>query len=202
VPRFRAGFWREAFPFLRPVQPFPPPLTHTVGRQLTKIGENMAEVIKTQPKCYFITPEHASSFLGKYLYLYSGQGKLQLSGESLAFESKSLSLEIPIQAIRRISVEMFSRWAKPFGLAYISLQYLHHEKERTIFLVPVESAYMPSWKTCKVVEDWIAAFGRIDELSNRIKLPLPQVKLPSFMQLALFFLLLFAFNMIVFFYDP
>jgi len=150
----------------------------------------LSEILKVQPKCYFITPEHASSFWGKYLYLYSGHGELKLSTESLDFESKSLSLHIPLQMIMKIGVETFSKWTKPFGLTYMVLQFLDNGQERTIFLVPAISALAPSWKTCKIVEEWITALGQLDGLSGRIQLPIPQVNPPTILQLVAFFLLL------------
>ncbi|MDO9129608.1 MAG: hypothetical protein Q7U34_07060 [Anaerolineales bacterium] len=159
----------------------------------------MTEVTKVQPKCYYTTPEYASSFWGKYIYIYKGQGRLQLTSESLVFESKSLSFDIPHRAISSISAGLFSRWAKPFGLTYISLQYLQDGKDKTIFLIPAESVFAPTWKTSKVIEDWIAALGQVGELSNRIKLPLPKVKPPTFAQMALFVLLLLAFSFTVYF---
>ncbi|MBK9210760.1 MAG: hypothetical protein IPL71_21755 [Anaerolineales bacterium] len=147
----------------------------------------MTEVIKIQPKCYFITPEHASSFWGKYVYLYSGQGRLQLTSERLVFESKNMSFDVPIQAIRNISVHVFSRWAKPFGLTYISLHFVQKGKEKDRHLVPVETSFSPTWKTSKIVENCIAAFSQTGELSSLIKLPIPKVTPPTVMQIALFF---------------
>lgn len=152
----------------------------------------MSEFIKIQPKCYFITPEHAASFWGRYIYLYSGHGKLQLSDKFLDFESKAFSLHIPLQSITKISVKMFSPWAKPFGLTYIVLQFSEFGYERTISLVPAESAFAPSWKTSKLVEEWIAVLSQMDGLSSHLELPIPEINPPTPLQTVLFFLFIFG----------
>ena len=43
----------------------------------------MGEVIRSQPVCYYATPEHARSFWGKYCYIYSGKGALTLTTDAL-----------------------------------------------------------------------------------------------------------------------
>ncbi|HQU35955.1 MAG TPA: hypothetical protein PLR65_05165 [Anaerolineales bacterium] len=158
----------------------------------------MSEFVKVQPKCYFITPEHAASFWGRYnIFLYSGQGKLKLSDEFLDFESKALSLHIPLQAITKIGVKMFSPWAKPFGLSYIVIQFSENGYERTISLVPAESAFAPSWKTSKLVEEWFTALSQVDGMSSRLELPIPEINPPTPLQIALFFLFIFGILMLV-----
>lgn len=158
----------------------------------------MSKFVKIQPKCYFITPEHAASFWGRYIFLYSGHGKLQLSDEFLDFESKTLSLHLPLQSITKIGVKLFSPWVKPFGLTYIVLQFSENGYERTISLIPAESTFAPSWKTSKLVEEWITVLSQVNGLSSRLELPIPEVVPPTLLQIALYFLFIFGVLMLLF----
>lgn len=147
----------------------------------------MPEVIKVQEKCYYATSEYASSLWGKYAWLYQGQGSLELTTDALTYESKRLSFTIPLASIIRIHVELFSRWAKPFGLMYIAVEYLHDGNTRAIILVPAKSAFTPTWKTANIIEDWLTTFSQIAALSGVVKLAIPKITRPTIAQLVLYF---------------
>ncbi len=114
----------------------------------------MTEVIREQENCYLTTPEHQSSFWGRYVYVYTAMGSLQLTTEFLTFKSKKTSFKIDLKSINDISIGHYSRLAKPFRLDYISITYKPDSKKKTKFLTPAGSWAASTWSTNKVVADW------------------------------------------------
>jgi hypothetical protein len=127
------------------------------------------ETLIKQDSCYYLSPEYASSFKGKFIWLYEGKVQLKLTSKSLILETTLLFLEIPFSNIISIDWGAFSRWSKPFGLAYLIVKHHQNEKEKTIFLVPHKSGFMPTWQTNQVIENWLQAFKQIDEIKTRVK---------------------------------
>ena len=120
----------------------------------------MDEIIRTQKCCYLSTPKYIRSFVGRFIYIYTAKGNLNLTSESLIFESKKTSFEIPISSITNISFGHYSRIAKPLRLDYIAVNYHHEEKDETILLTPTESWATPVWATNKLVASWILSLNQ------------------------------------------
>jgi hypothetical protein len=140
----------------------------------------MADDIRYQRRCFFVSPEYAASFWGRYIYIYEGKGSLRLTTNSLRLEAYPGALEIPFHAIKSIGLERFSSWAKPFGLSRLTVSYLKDGEPETIYLVPYESVMDPTWETSKLVASWLETLGGVEELSNRVEPPqLNPVDAPS-----------------------
>ena len=116
----------------------------------------VAENTRTQACCYFSTPEHVGSFVGRFIWIYRAKGSLTLNPEALICEVSNLTCEIPLRSIQRVEVGHYSRWSKPIRLKYIALDYESHGKGRAVLLTPTQSWAMPTWKTSAMVESWAA----------------------------------------------
>jgi len=141
---------------------------------------NEPEKYLIEDACYYLSPEYARSFWGRYIWIYQGKGHLRLTRDSLRLEGKKLSLDIPMDTIAAIETSDFSVVAKPMGLALIGVRYLQEGKEKTIFLVPAISGMTPMWKTNERSAAWIEAMGQIVAISPRIKRPLHNLLSPPF----------------------
>ncbi len=122
----------------------------------------MAETIRTQECCYLSTPKHIRSFVGRFIYIYTDKGKLQLASVSLIFTGTKTSFDIPLDSITGISSGHYLRTAKPVRLDYIAVTHNHAGKEETVLLTPTKSWITPVWKTNEMVTRWI------DLLNNTI----------------------------------
>ena len=131
----------------------------------------MTTVTRSQPRCYYSTPEYSGSFWGKFIWIYKGGGSLHLTADALTLEGRSARVEIPLAAIKSVGIEPFSPWAKPFGLSRLVVQYRDGEEDRTILLVPFESNLAPTWVTSRLVESWLRTLGEVDELAGRVHEP-------------------------------
>ncbi len=136
--------------------------------------------------CYYLTPEYADTFWGKYIWLYQGKGELSLSSNSLNFIGNTYSVGIPLKNITSIETKTFSRFAKPFGLAIIVIKYFDNEKENTIQFIPMKSPFKPTWETNKLIANWVEKFEQVTELSERVKRPLQIPPPPSKIHLTIF----------------
>jgi hypothetical protein len=114
----------------------------------------VAEPTRTQACCYFSTPEHLRSFVGRFIWIYTAKGSLNLNPETLVCEVSNLACEIPLRSIRGVEVGHYSRWAKPIKLKYIALTYTSQWQEKTVLLTPTHSWATPVWKTSALVESW------------------------------------------------
>lgn len=143
----------------------------------------MSGTIRSAGQCYYSTPEYASSFRGKYIWLFEGKGTLRLTTTFLALENSPLALYIPLPAIKSINIKFFSRWAKPIPWAYFDVKYLSDGHEKTIRLNPYDC--LTVWDSNKLIESWITTFEHVDELKGRIKPPLrPLCTSPTPIQMA------------------
>lgn len=107
--------------------------------------------------CYISTPAHNRSFIGRFLYIYTGTGTIKLTDESLQFTYKAGDLlEIPIGNITDVSRGSFSRWAKPLRLDYIAVTYQLGHTPKTNYFTPTTSPATPTWKTNEQVGHWIS----------------------------------------------
>ena len=131
----------------------------------------MTSVTRSQPRCYYSTPEYSGSFWGKYVWIYKGQGRLQLTADSLTLEGRRSRLAIPLTAIKSVGLESFPIWVKPFGLSRLVVQYRDDEEDRTILLIPYESNLAPTWVTSRLVASWIDTLGKVPELAGRVHSP-------------------------------
>jgi hypothetical protein len=132
----------------------------------------MQDQILIEDTCYYLTPEYAETWWGRYIWLYQGKGRLQLTRESIRLDGGKLLLDIPFDSIIKIDTGEFSRAAKYFRLAFIRLHYSKNGTENTILLVPAKSPFAPTWKTNQVIATWLEAMRQIDEISGRVILPL------------------------------
>ncbi len=115
-----------------------------------------AEKTRAQACCYFSTPEHVRTFVGRFIWIYRAKGSLTLNTEALVCEVSNLACDIPLRSIQRIEVGHYSRWAKPIKLKYIALTYTSHRQEKTVLLTPTESWTTAVPKTSALVESWAA----------------------------------------------
>ncbi|HEX3125782.1 MAG TPA: hypothetical protein VH394_00480 [Thermoanaerobaculia bacterium] len=122
--------------------------------------------------CYYLSPEYADTWWGRYIWLYQGKGRLYLTQASIRLDGKKLLLDVPFEAIIKIDTGEFSRVAKYFRLAFIRLHYRKDGNESTILLVPAKSPFAPTWDTNKVIAAWLEAMRQIEVISSRIILPL------------------------------
>jgi hypothetical protein len=114
----------------------------------------IAGAARTQACCYLSTPDHVRSFVGRFIWIYTAKGCLNLTFETLVCEVSNLGCEIAVRSIRAVEVGHYSRWAKPIKLKYIALTYMSHCQEKTVLLTPTHSWATPVWKTNALVENW------------------------------------------------
>jgi hypothetical protein len=114
----------------------------------------VAENTRTQACCYFSTPGHVRSFVGRFIWIYRAKGSLTLHPGGLICEVSNLACEIPLRSIISVEVGHYSRWAKPIKLKYIALTYASYGREKTVLLTPTHSWATPVWKTSALVESW------------------------------------------------
>lgn len=106
--------------------------------------------------CYLSTPEYARTFRGRFLYIYTDKGTLELADGKLRFRGKREQLDIGLDSLVELRQGRFGRVAKPIGLDRIELTFRTEGQVRTVYLVPTESAGTPTWKTNKIVLHWLA----------------------------------------------
>ncbi|QEH35435.1 hypothetical protein OJF2_39870 [Aquisphaera giovannonii] len=135
----------------------------------------MIEVIRSQPTCYLATADYASSFWGRYIWIYQARGSLTLTPGSLRFEGDRAALDIPLRDVTAIGTSRFASAAKPFGLLRLDVRYLDGEDERAIHLVPCESTLDATWQTSEVVASWFGTLAGLDALAGKKKLPVAPV---------------------------
>ena len=107
--------------------------------------------------CYYSTPEHVQSFIGRFIYIYCGKGELRLDEEKLTFASEHFSTVIPLCAIQTLRVGTYSRLAKPLGLDYLFVEYKANDQIQRILLTPALSPFTPTWATNERVAEWLMA---------------------------------------------
>ena len=116
-------------------------------------------------KAYYSDPEHCNSFIGRWVWLYRGDGVLELNGDRLTYVSGPFNaLELTRTQVRSIAVGSFPRSAKPIRLSFIDVCFTGADgKERNIYLVPLlpgKPAWrIPVWKTNDYVTKWSDALS-------------------------------------------
>jgi len=112
--------------------------------------------------CYVSTPEHQSTFYGKYIYIYTDKGQLSLTDGGLEYLGEKANYSISSSSIKSINVSQYSRIAKPFKLNFIKIVYVIDSIEHTIFLTPTSSGFTPIYKTNQLVNDWLSKLLEIN----------------------------------------
>lgn len=117
----------------------------------------MTSPTRRAERCYLSTPEHGRRFYGKYIYIYTDKGSLELSDGQLRFRSTKRSLDIDIKSIVELRVGSFNRVAKPTRLDRLEVTYQTcPEETHTLYLVPTRSAFTPTWTTNAIVREWMS----------------------------------------------
>ncbi len=138
----------------------------------------MSSDVRYQRKCYYAKPEYASSFWGKFGYIYQGKGSLRLTADSLCLDGCGDDFQAPFHTIKSVGLGQFSTWAKPLGLSRLIVTYLRDGEAQTIYLVPYESIFDSTPATSKLVESWYDSLTRVEALSGRIEPPEVALKSP------------------------
>ncbi|MCB1208432.1 MAG: protein kinase [Verrucomicrobiales bacterium] len=107
---------------------------------------------------YISTPEHLSTFYGRFAYIYTGKGHLLLDTERLTFTRPNApAIVIPLFAIRDLSIGPYPATAKPIRLNFISVTFEENGNRRQLLFTPNEGAFTPAWGTNRIVADWFKA---------------------------------------------
>jgi hypothetical protein len=111
---------------------------------------------RTATRCYLSTPEHSSTAYGRYVYIYTDKGSLEATAGHLRFTGRRTDVALEIASITELRLGRFGRLAKPAGLARIEVTWANPDAggTRTVYFVPTQSAFMPTWKTNDIVTDW------------------------------------------------
>jgi len=96
-----------------------------------------AAIPERRMPCFISTPEHVSTFTGRFIYIYTGKGELRLDAENLTFVSNWQSTVIPLQDIREIGIGHYSRLAKPLRLDYLAVTFEQAGQRRTLLFTPM-----------------------------------------------------------------
>jgi hypothetical protein len=105
-------------------------------------SENM---MKT--KAYFSYPKWNDSFVGRYIWIYKGQGTLELVENLLIYTTERLKIEINKEKIIEINLGRYHRTAKPITLNFIDIKYKNEDsEEKRIFFTPISANKNP-WLT-------------------------------------------------------
>ncbi|MCL1074470.1 hypothetical protein [Shewanella dokdonensis] len=116
--------------------------------------------------CYVSTPEHQSTFYGKYIYIYTDKGQLSLTDDGLKFVGSKSNYSINYNEIKNIEMSNYSRIAKPFKLNFIKIVYTIDSIEHTVLLTPTSSGFTPVNKTNQLVNDCLS---KLLEINRKIQ---------------------------------
>lgn len=98
----------------------------------TPPGAGGGAIRERRAPCYISTPEHVSSFVGSFVYIYTGKGELVLDSENLTFFGDWTSVAIPLRQIKELRRGNYSRFAKPLRLDYLAVTYEDRGAEKTL----------------------------------------------------------------------
>ncbi len=115
----------------------------------------MAEIMRSQECCYLSTPKHLRSFVGRFLWIYTGKCSLSLNSEALLFSDTIRPFKIALDSITGLASGHYPRLAKPIRLDYISVTHNYEGLENTLRLTPSVSWSTPVWKTNILVASWM-----------------------------------------------
>jgi serine/threonine protein kinase len=104
-------------------------------------------------RCFLSTPEHLRTFIGRYIWIYTGKGELCLDGENLTFVSGLSATVIPLSDIIELNYGHYPRFAKPARLDYIAVTFPQAGQPRTLYFTPTSSAWLPVWETNQYVAE-------------------------------------------------
>lgn len=62
----------------------------------------MNDQVLIEDACYYLTPEYADTWWGRYIWLYQGKGRLHLTRESIRLDGEKLLFDVPFDAIIKI----------------------------------------------------------------------------------------------------
>lgn len=109
-------------------------------------------------KTYLSDPDWNNSFIGKYLWIYRGAGKVNIEDEAIKVSSGPLVTEIERCQVRSIGCGSFSRWAKPIRLYYIEITWEVDSMIKHIYLAPKNNGksgwFTSVWRVNKLVKSW------------------------------------------------
>jgi hypothetical protein len=124
--------------------------------------------------CCVSTPEHLRSFKGRFIWIYTDSGQLELLEERLRFLGKRERIDITFDSIQDMTIGEYPRLAKPVKLEYISIAF--GTEPRVLLLTPTRPCTFltPVWHTNKIVDQWFETLrGRLSQMAPR-GLPAPQ----------------------------
>ena len=125
-----------------------------------KAAEQPSNSLPCTPKsspCYVTTGEHMDSWWRKYIYMYSGQGRLALDSNQLAFVGTWGDTVIPLRAISDVRLGQYPRFMKPHGLNFIRVTFADGGRSRSLCFIPNEGPWAPTWDTNAVVAEWFTS---------------------------------------------
>ena len=120
-----------------------------------KVHSQIDPAYSTQ-NCFLSTPEHLRTLRGRFLYIYTDSGTLELWADKLAFTGKKTGTTvIGLGEIQRVHRANYPRVAKPIRLDYIQIDYDSLGQRRSLILTPYEAVTAAVWNTNKVVSAWL-----------------------------------------------
>jgi serine/threonine-protein kinase len=125
--------------------------------QRSELQSTVAHEIHETPwtTCFFSTPEHIRTIMGRFLWIYTDSGEIRMTDRSLQWMGKAkLPQDIPFDQIESISIASYSRTAKPIRLDYFKVVYRDGEQTTTKLFTPTVSTITRVWKTNEIVAEW------------------------------------------------
>jgi hypothetical protein len=99
-----------------------------------------------------------STFIGQFVYIYTGKGELRLDAENLTFVSNWQSTVIPLRDIRELGIGHYSRLAKPVRLDYLAVTFEQAGQRRTLLFTPtIRGGISLPWEVNPRVADCLLA---------------------------------------------
>lgn len=107
------------------------------------------------------------TFEGKF-FLYRQKGVLALDERQLTFTHPGasakvfeligeLTLRIPLESIRDLSLGTYPRFVNPAGIAFISVTFEHSGQTKRLFFTPMEGMIGAPWTVNQLVDEWFGA---------------------------------------------
>ncbi len=108
-------------------------------------------------KSYISDPKWNDSFIGRFIWVYRGNGFLEWTGDLLSYSDKKRKLQINKEKIIEIKLGRYHRWAKPITLNFIDIGYRDDaSQEKRLFFTPTLPSKnpwsTPVWKTNEYVK--------------------------------------------------
>ena len=107
--------------------------------------------------CYVSTPAHQRTLWGRFIWIYTGSGYIEIDGPNLIYTYRNGSaVTIDLATITDVSIGSFSRISKPIRLDYIAVQFAsdsNHDASK-LYFTPTNGAATPVWQTNRIVASW------------------------------------------------